>query len=691
MHAKMLPLVLWLAIPNLSCEPTASQPDSHAVVEASQPVSGERGPREPGSYEPEGRGPWIEHPQPGQRVREDAIPVWIRSEEGRDLDGLVVHLNGSDASDRVGPWGGRRVPPSRLGAAADVGPRPAEMLGVIRPRLGANRIEIWVRGAEGEPTAAVDFQLEPHAMPLRVRVIEGGRDVPARVSFHGLDGTPDPSLAPAVWSRIAPEMMAEAHRNFLYTSGLPEVVHLPAGRYEILATRGPAYSMARAVVESGPADGEAPQEIVLDIERVVDTTGWISADFHVHAIASGDSSTPLRDRLASFRAQDVDAIVTSDHWVISDYEADLGPDARELQGIRAIPGLETGSSRAEASLPQGHWNFWPLVRDLSLDERTALGAPSYGGRRPRGLRSVSELYAHFAAFNAEARRARFGDFPVVTQLNHPRGFQKHPHGKLARVHDYLESVGYDPSLPLDQEPNAQLLARPRPDLPRPIDVDAIELLNRLAYGLYLEVRADWFAWIAGGFVPTATANTDSHWIVITEAGYPRNWVRYDGPRPVEAEPLARAIRARQVVGSTGPLIELSPWSRDGRPWVGALDALEVTVRGPAWMPIEEVRVWVDGELVAVRRLPPGPADPHSATQQVHRLEIPLALRGDAFVVVEAGDDLARLVSPEPHAGPLGRAFPNLRVLAFTNPLLVDLEGDGTVWDRELRSGRSAVR
>jgi hypothetical protein len=109
------------------------------------------------------------------------------------------------------------------------------------------------------------------------------------------------------------------------------------------------------------------------------------------------------------------------------------------------------------------------------------------------------------------------------------------------------------------------------------------------------------------------------------------------------------------------------------------------------MPIEEVRVWVDGELVAVRRLPPGPADPHSATQQVHRLEIPLALRGDAFVVVEAGDDLARLVSPEPHAGPLGRAFPNLRVLAFTNPLLVDLEGDGTVWDRELRSGRSAVR
>jgi hypothetical protein len=677
MHVKMLPIVLWLAIFNLSCAPTVSQPDSHAEAEAVA---------ESGAREIKRRGPWIEHPKPGYRVREAIVPVWIRSDEGRDLDGLVVHLNGRDASDRFGPWGGRRLP-GRPGATNENLRQPAETLGTIRPRPGANRIEIWARGAEGEPTATVDFQLEPHAMSLRVRVVEGGRDVPARVSFHGVDDTPDPTLAPAVWSWIAPEM-AEASRNFLYTSGVPEVVYLPAGHYEILATRGPAYSMARTVIEPGPAGREAPEEVVLTIERVVDTRGWISADFHVHAIASSDSSIPLRDRLASFRAQDVDAIVASDHWIISDYEADLGSHAPELQGIRVIPGLETGTHGL--SLPQGHWNFWPMVRDLSLDQRTAWGAPSYGGRRPKGLRSVSELYAHFAAFNAEARRARFGDFPVVTQLNHPRGLQKLPFHHKARVHDYLESVGYDPSRPLDQGPNAQLLARPRPDLPRPIDVDAIELLNRLAYGLYLEIRADWFAWIAGGFVPTAMANTDSHWIVITEAGYPRNWVRYDGPHPVEAEPLARAIRARQVVGSTGPLIELSPWTRDGRPWVGALDALEVTVRGPAWMPIDEVRVWVDGELVAVRPLPPGPADPHSVTQQVHRLEIPLSIGGDAFVVVEAGDDLTRLVSPEPHPGPLGRAFPNLRVLAFTNPLLVDFEGDGTVWDRPPDSRGSAA-
>ena len=57
-------------------------------------------------------------------------------------------------------------------------------------------------------------------------------------------------------------------------------------------------------------------------------------------------------------------------------------------------------------------------------------------------------------------------------------------------------------------------------------------------------------------------------VVITEAGYPRNWVRYDGPLPVDAALLAAAVRQRQVVGSTGPLIELEPWSDDGSPMRG---------------------------------------------------------------------------------------------------------------------------
>ena len=106
------------------------------------------------------------------------------------------------------------------------------------------------------------------------------------------------------------------------------------------------------------------------------------------------------------------------------------------------------------------------------------------------------------------------------------------------------------------------------------------------------------------------------------------------------------------------------------------------VRGPPWMPIEQVSIYLNGELAHQEELPPPPADPYSTLEQVHRVRFPLSVPDDSFITVEAGDRLERLGESAPHDGPLGRAFPLLRVLAFTNPLLVDPEGDGSVWDRE---------
>jgi hypothetical protein len=257
--------------------------------------------------------------------------------------------------------------------------------------------------------------------------------------------------------------------------------------------------------------------------------------------------------------------------------------------------------------------------------------------------------------------------------------QFRPDAPVGRVHGHLQRASYDPQEPLSATSNGRLLARPAPHLPRPIDVDSIELLNRLAFGLYLEVRRDWFAWIAQGFVPAGTANTDSHGMVLTEAGFPRNWVRYEGPLPVDAASLARAVRQRQIVGSTGPLIELDPWSDDGSPLRGPLERLVIHVRAAAWMPLEEVRIYVGGELTKKLALPQKPLDPFARKQSVHRVEVPLRIERDTFVVVEVGDSVERLLDSRPHDGPLGQVFPAVRVLAFTNPLLIDADGDG-VWE-----------
>ena len=47
-------------------------------------------------------------------------------------------------------------------------------------------------------TVAVQFRPQP--MRVRIRVTEGGVDVPARLSFLGIEGTRAPNLASPVWS-----------------------------------------------------------------------------------------------------------------------------------------------------------------------------------------------------------------------------------------------------------------------------------------------------------------------------------------------------------------------------------------------------------------------------------------------------------------------------------------------------------
>ena len=594
----------------------------------------------------------IAYPEEGEALPYDALPIWLRAPDPSAFDRMRVMLNGEDTTAAFLPWGARRQ-------------QTPEALAILSPRIGANHLEVL--GADGRALAERRFERRPPGPALWLRTLVAGEDVPARVAIRGIDGTADPVLAPPIWEVIGPRG-ADAERRFVYTSNEPTQLHLPPGNYELLATRGPAYSMARAVI------GPELRNVTLELVRVLPEDGWISADFHVHAIPSGDSSIPLADRVRGFRAQDVQVIIASDHHTITDYRAHWHGDEAWPEDFEAIPGVESNLDKL------GHWNFWPLVPDASSSVPNKHGAPSYGGMRPDSLRTASELMQHFAELGANDRRVRFGDFGLVSQLNHPRGIQFLPGEEAQAAADYLNRVHYDPTRPLSDPRHAALLARASAAAPRPVDVDAIELLNRMAFGLYPRVRSDWFGWMRDGVVSTAVANSDTHWLMAPEAGLPRNWVRVGSERPVRAETLAAAVRARQVVGSTGPRIELEPWPTDGKPLRRPLSHLDVTVRAPAWIPVAELRLFVNGELAATHALPPAPRDPLAREAQEHRLRIPLDIDDDAFVVVEVGDSEERRQEREPHPGPLGRAFPELRVLAFSNALLVDARNDGTPWD-----------
>ena len=104
--------------------------------------------------------------------------------------------------------------------------------------------------------------------------------------------------------------------------------------------------------------------------------------------------------------------------------------------------------------------------------------------------------------------------------------------------------------------------------------------------------------------------------------------------------------------------------------------VKVRVEAAAWIPVEEVRVYRNCELVAVRSI-----QSSKVLGKVLRFNQAIPLEGieaDSFFHVEAGIRL------DPDGNPLSPALlstvqtvePGVEPISFTNPIFVDRDGDG---------------
>ena len=90
--------------------------------------------------------------------------------------------------------------------------------------------------------------------------------------------------------------------------------------------------------------------MIAHVERVIDTTGFISADFHVHGSNSPDSAVPTARRVMSFAGEGVELLTGTDHDVLTDYQ----PMLRSL-GLEPWMTTQTGVEELAAdaqSLPR---------------------------------------------------------------------------------------------------------------------------------------------------------------------------------------------------------------------------------------------------------------------------------------------------------------------------------------------------
>jgi len=537
---------------------------------------------------------------------------------------------------------------------------------------GAYRLEVR---AEHRRSRELDIEVEtdrfagigeielppPGWLVLSPAFADGG---PGRVLVEGIGGTPDPIfnaelLDFRVDGKAASSGTETNEIHFIGNASDQTRIAIAPGRYRLTATRGFEYGAATREVEV-PGPGSEVSLLPFALPRVVEVPGAVSADLHVHAQASDDSGMSNAARLRSFLAADIDVLVTTDHDHLGFFEPAL--DALDVRDrIRVVQGVEVTSSAPSpaAAWTIGHHNAWPIAYEPLAHRQ---GAP------PSQNMTVADLYAML--------RRDFG--AQVIQLNHPR---RKTAGDVAEgnflTHLGDVGVGFDPAQPLQSPPNDRLLEPGANGNTRAIDFDAIELMNGASFGKFLQVRRDWYALLRQGFVRTATANSDSHG-PDQPAGYPRNYVFARGDGDWSPERFIEAVRQGRSFGTNGPLIVTftanGGMSGDRVPAPDGRVNVELAVAAAPWIPVDEVRFLVNGEVM--RRFDTTGSADGAVSRLEERFEVELA--ADAFLTLEAGVPLDvdakawRAKRGGLYAKTVARGF---LPTAFANPILIDVDGN----------------
>lgn len=348
--------------------------------------------------------------------------------------------------------------------------------------------------------------------------------------------------------------------------------------------------------------------VAAPIARAIDTSGWVSADLHLHSELSTDSTHRVEDALRMMAAENVEVVSSTDHDFVNDHARHAtraGVEGRVL----LVSGEEVSTTVF------GHVNGYPLRADLAL---SAAGAVAWFDRSPR------EIF--------DGLRAR-GDADLggaLVQINHPR------------LDDgFFDAIGLDPETGHATAMPATL------ELPAETDLDdfafdVIEVWNGYTRGDNEETFADYLALCDAGRVFTMVGNSDTHRPTLP-AGSPRSFVRVpdDASGAFGWSDVDRALRAREVTVAGGIFVTAEIVG----PRAGGSVPVRVRVQAAPWVEVDRLRVYA-GRGVVIDR-------PIAASSVAVRLEetIDVPIAGEAFVVVRA--DGTRAPEPVQHFAPYG--------------------------------------
>jgi hypothetical protein len=513
--------------------------------------------------------------------------------------------------------------PAALGAAVSVGllSRQAQSHGAASTDPVAERRVVGPEQPAAGPHAGQANRREEGLLVYDVRDAASGQPIPCKLTFVGVDGTPKPAFTHNDIGRPEGELTIAAFARVFSAVGSQQI-RVPYGHYDVYVSRGPEWDMA---ISSNVKIGPEEAKVTAQLRHVVDTTGWLSADFHVHAAPSPDSIVPLTHRIIEFVADGIDMIVATDHNTVTDY----APSIHQL-------GLDS------------------LITSAMGDELTTNG------------------WGHFGAFPLPQDSARAGQGAVLVHGHNAKelfaNVHQHAPGALLDVHHPRIDPGVGYFILGEFDPHSDKAGRPGFSF----DFDAIEVLNGYQDPSRKSVDRmidDWLGLLNHGHLATATGNSDTHHLTYNMGGYPRNYVHVLDDRPGHVTPseVAKAVKDHHAFFTTGPFIRMHAGKGDIGdlvPAPGGKATLAIEVDAAPWISVNRAILYVSGKEAKRWEIPD--------SQEVVRFNvaytIDMATDGYAVLRVDGNKIMAPVVGDR-HAFAV---YP----LALTNPIFFDVNGNG---------------
>ncbi len=513
--------------------------------------------------------------------------------------------------------------------------------------------------------------------------LESGGLNPLRLTFQGLGGLADPNMQrirrlSSLYSEVykGKVLVAENYGAYQYTAGNQvfggafgakasmATMYFATGDYLAYATRGPLSYLDSLPVKAYVGQQDIAHDFVVTQASL--PSGWTSFDIPGPTQATTGGFNP-GEMLSSAVAEGVQVVART--------EEDLHTDASALRAeFRAeidIPAV-TDAQRA----PIGNDPFVVGARSSNLADgfTTALFTPLPTADRNGGARPSKGWT--LADFITQAE----GGFTVIHQPRGPKGL--------------FTLRGFDGTVALGTGVNAWWAQTGPLSLgKRQGDFDALELIRAEGcdpadpsawFTEFKAVRADWFA-ILQQQTPTAFTKalglSSARFSLDTPVGLARTYLKLGSSIDQNTlNPVLTALRSGAAVASTGPLLDVSingvgPGGLV--PGSAASVTLDIALYRPDWVPVDEVRVVVNGSTTPIQV----PMASFTASTTDFRLwtatvTVPMPATGtDAWVVVEAGVPLSTVGAYLPGT-PWTKIMKGIYPIAVTNPIFVDANGGG---------------